>query len=135
MTATSVPHTPPTKTRTLARREGLDSVQLSAPGAAPLFRYMSNAMSVKRDIRAYNRQVEHACRTHLGVGIVTWRSFKYVFYITTLGLTLYLLEYQDVEPVLAMVFSAVLISGPDILEWWLVREDYVDYEEVKRPDD
>ncbi|PCR89304.1 hypothetical protein [Natrinema ejinorense] len=60
-----------------------------------------------------------------------WRSIRYVFYIVVLGVVLYLIEYASVEPIVAMVFGTVLISGPDILEWWLVREDYVEYQEVR----
>jgi len=34
--------------------------------------------------------------------------------------------------VLALTLAMVIISGPKLAEWWLVREDYVDYEEVKQ---
>jgi len=90
--------------------------------------------NLRDSLRKHNHRVDHACHAKLGIGIVTWRSIKYVFQICVLGFTLYLLEYQTVEPILAMIFVGVLISGPDIFEWWLVREDYVEYEEVTRQD-
>ena len=92
---------------------------------------MSGSTRFKDELRAHNRRLNHACRAKLGIGIVTWRSIKYVFQIAVLGLTLYLLEYQAVRPIFAMTFAALLISGPDILEYILVREDYVEYEELQ----
>jgi hypothetical protein len=32
---------------------------------------------------------------------------------------------------LALTLAMIIISGPKLAEWWLVREDYVDYEEVQ----
>jgi len=33
--------------------------------------------------------------------------------------------------VLSLTLAAIIISGPQIVEWWLVREDYVDYEDIR----
>jgi len=58
-----------------------------------------------------------------------FRSIKFVFYITTLAFTTYLIEIAGVTPILAMGFAALLISGPEGIEALLVRSDVVDHPE------
>jgi hypothetical protein len=65
--------------------------------------------------------LERGCRRQWGVSGVMFRTAKYVFYIATLAMTTYLVEYQSVEPVIAMAFAALLITGPEGLEAWLIR--------------
>jgi hypothetical protein len=31
---------------------------------------------------------------------------------------------EGAEPFIALLFAALIISGPEILEWWLVNQDY-----------
>jgi len=50
-----------------------------------------------------------------------FRSFKYLYYIATLLVSTYLIQYASVEPTLAMGFAILLISGPEALETWLIR--------------
>ena len=50
-----------------------------------------------------------------------FRTAKYAFYIVTLGFTTYLIEAASVDPLVAMTFAALLISGPEAVEAWLIR--------------
>lgn len=61
---------------------------------------------------------------------MVWRALDQVVSIGALALAGYAID-QGAEPLLSLSIAATIISGPKIVEWWLVREDYVDYEEVK----
>lgn len=52
-----------------------------------------------------------------------FRTVKYVFYIITLAMTVWLIEYGYVDPLLALGFAALLITGPEGLEAYLIRQD------------
>jgi hypothetical protein len=70
--------------------------------------------------------LERGCRRQWGVSGVAFRTAKYLFYIATLAMTTYLVEYQAVEPIIAMTFAALLITGPEGLEAWLIRAGKMD---------
>jgi hypothetical protein len=50
-----------------------------------------------------------------------FRTAKFVFYMVTLVFTGYLIQYAAVDPFVAMVFAALLITGPEGAEAFLVR--------------
>lgn len=54
-----------------------------------------------------------------------FRTAKYLYYIATLCFTGYLIEVASVEPFIAMTFAALLISGPEGLEAWMVRKGHI----------
>ncbi len=60
------------------------------------------------------------CQSRLGVTAKMFRTAKYLFYVITLLFSGYLIQYGGVEPTLAMLFAALLISGPEGLEAWLM---------------
>jgi len=62
---------------------------------------------------------------------MVWRALDQVVSLGALILAGYAID-QGGDPVLALTLAMVIISGPKLAEWWLVREDYVDYEEVKQ---
>lgn len=64
--------------------------------------------------------LDRGCRRY-GVTATMFRVFKFLFYIAVLGTTVYLIQYAGVEPVLAMMFAILLISGPEGLETWLIE--------------
>jgi len=58
-----------------------------------------------------------------------FRTAKFLFYIATLAFTAYLIELAGVEPILAMSFAALLITGPEGVEALLVRNGVIDENE------
>ncbi len=61
---------------------------------------------------------------------MVWRALDQLVSLGALVLAGYSID-QGADPVLALTLAMVIISGPKLAEWWLVREDYVDYEEVQ----
>lgn len=78
--------------------------------------------SLADDLRTDFKHLDTGCHRALGVSGVVFRTAKFLFYISTLVFTGYLIEIADVEPFLAMLFAAALITGPEGLEAWLVRQ-------------
>lgn len=76
---------------------------------------------LRTEIETNAAALDRGCRSQWGVTAVAFRTAKYLFYITTLGMTTYLVEYQGVEPIIAMAFAALLITGPEGLEAWLIH--------------
>jgi len=76
--------------------------------------------SLIKELRRENRQLERGCQT-IGLTAIMFRTFKFVFYIAVLGVTVYLIQYAAVAPTLAMAFAILLISGPEALETWLIH--------------
>lgn len=72
---------------------------------------------LRRDVS----QLDRACRDRYGVSALMFRTAKFVFYISVLVSMAYLVE-SGVDPFLAMTFAALLITGPEGLEMWLVNQ-------------
>lgn len=62
---------------------------------------------------------------------MVWRALDSLVSLGTLVLAGYAIA-EGADPLLIMTIAASIISGPKIIEWWLVREDYVDYEELQQ---
>lgn len=60
---------------------------------------------------------------------MAWRALDQVVSLGALVLAGYAID-QGAEPVLALALAAVIISGPKVVEWWLVREDVIDADET-----
>jgi len=73
------------------------------------------------ELEADARALDVGCQTTIGVTGTMYRTAKYLFYIATLAMTTYLIQYAGVEPTLAMAFAALLITGPEGLEAWLIK--------------
>jgi hypothetical protein len=69
--------------------------------------------------------LDTACRNRWGVTATMFRTAKFVFYIATLVSMAFLVE-SGVDPFLAMSFAALLISGPEGLEMWLVNQGAIE---------
>jgi hypothetical protein len=61
---------------------------------------------------------------------MVWRALDSLVSLGALTLAGYAID-QGADPALALTLSMIIISGPRLAEWWLVREDVVDYEEVR----
>jgi len=73
------------------------------------------------------KHLDRGCRSRLwGLTGTMFRTAKYLFYIATLATSTYLVEYAGVEPALVMAFAALLITGPEGLEAWLIRVGKMD---------
>jgi len=73
------------------------------------------------------KHLDRGCRhVYRGLTGTMFRTAKYLFYISTLAMSTYLVEYAGVEPALVMAFAALLITGPEGLEAWLIRVGKMD---------
>lgn len=77
---------------------------------------------------SYNESLSEACETQLGVSALMFKTLKNIVHLATLALAAYAID-AGVDPFLALVFAALIISGPEILEWWLINNDYREYKE------
>lgn len=60
--------------------------------------------------------------------LLHWKSIKAIVHLAAISLAVYAIS-QGAEPILALAAAAVIIQGPEILEWLAVREDFIEYEE------
>ena len=74
-----------------------------------------------RELTREKHALDRGCKQVLNASADMFRTAKYVFYVTTLGFTTYLIEAAAVDPLVAMTFAALLISGPEAVEAWLIR--------------
>lgn len=61
---------------------------------------------------------------------MVWRALDSLVSLGALALAAYAIS-EGAEPVLAFILAAIIISGPKAIEYWLVREDYVEYEQLR----
>jgi len=74
-----------------------------------------------RDAQCLN----NATQRYFGVTASMFRTVKFLFYILTLLFSGYLIEMASVDPFVAMTFAALLITGPEGLEAYLVRQGVI----------
>jgi hypothetical protein len=78
--------------------------------------------------RRYNTELHRACKTQLGVSLRMFKFTKNIVHLGSLILAGYAIN-EGAEPFIALLFAALIISGPEILEWWLVNQDYTEFEQ------
>ena len=61
---------------------------------------------------------------------MVWRALDQLVSLGALILAGYAID-QGAEPAVALGVAMVIISGPKLAEWWLVREDVIDPEDVR----
>jgi len=76
--------------------------------------------TVRDELLSEYRQLDAGCRRY-GVTAHMFRTVKYLFYMVVLAFSAYLIQYAAVEPFIAMAFAALLITGPEGLEQWLIK--------------
>lgn len=61
---------------------------------------------------------------------MVWRALDSLVSLGAVALAGYAI-HNGADPVLALTLAMMIISGPKLAEWWLVREDYVEYEDIR----
>lgn len=102
---------------------------------------MINVMSTRKPSLANrwycpDELLEHAAALEaaLPVKMTVWKTIKALFDLATIALAGYAI-YSGLDPFLAVVGAAVITQGPDLLEWWLVNNDYYDFRERQEDED
>jgi hypothetical protein len=73
------------------------------------------------ELRTYRQQLDAATQQRWGVSGAVYRALDRLFNILVLGVTVFFVQYTDVEPVLAMVFAVVLIGGAEGLQTFIMN--------------
>ena len=76
---------------------------------------------LQTELRTEYRHLDAGCRRH-GVTVSMFRTAKYLFNITALAFAAYLIEAAALDPIIAAGLAALLITGPEGLELWLVKQ-------------
>lgn len=75
--------------------------------------------TVQKDAKRLNT----ACQQRFGVSALMFRAIKFLFYICVLAFTVYLIEFVGINSMIAIAVAVTLISGPEGVELYLIRED------------
>jgi len=71
----------------------------------------------------------------MGISGGMFRSLKFIFYIAVLAFSAYVIESTGTDATLVLFFAALLISGPEGAEYFLVRQGVVDHPDSNSDDD
>lgn len=63
------------------------------------------------EIREYRSQLDAACQQKWGVSGGVYRTFDRLYNMLVIIFTGYVMEFQGVEPIIAMGFAVILIAG------------------------
>lgn len=88
--------------------------------------------TLRDELHAEYRSLDNACRARLGISAIMFRTAKFVFYISTLVFTGYLIEIVGVPWTVAVGVAVLFVTGPEGIEAYLVRQDIID--EAEDPD-
>ena len=91
---------------------------------------MNGNSAIRYAIRENTRRVDHACKARWGFGVMVWRVLDALVSLGALVLAGFAIG-EGADPAFSMIIAALIISGPKLAEWWLVREDYVEYEQLQ----
>ena len=75
--------------------------------------------------KSHNLRLAAACHREFGVDLIMYKIAKQFVYLGTLLLSAYAIN-EGAEPFIALLFAAIIISGPEMLEWWLIKHNYDD---------
>lgn len=78
------------------------------------------SQTLTNEIRAYHQRLDVGTRSIWGIDGSMYRALDRVFNILTLGFTIYLIEYAEVEPILGMAFALLMVGGAEAVERFLV---------------
>lgn len=90
--------------------------------------------TLSAELRSDACRLDNACRRYFGVTARMFRSVKFLFYIATLVFTGYLIESAAVDPFIGMVFAALLITGPEGVESFLIAKGQLPNREKQNDD-
>jgi len=90
-----------------------------------------NAMSGHKRTLSANLQrdaqsLDTECRRRFGVSGAVFRTAKFIFYIAVLAFSAFVIESTGVDATFVLFFAALLISGPEGAEAFLVRKGVVE---------
>jgi hypothetical protein len=88
--------------------------------------------SWQAEVRKDALYLDIACRSRWNVGVTMFRTAKYLFYVAVLLFTTYLIEATPMTTFVAVAVGVLLISGPEGLELYLVRQGYIEADEQTR---
>jgi len=74
--------------------------------------------------RRHAQRLDTKCRQRWGVTFAVFRSLKLVYQILAIALVMLLVE-NGLAPTYGAATALVLISGPEALETWLVRQGHL----------
>lgn len=84
---------------------------------------------IKRDparkIRRDARSLDNSTRRRLGVSAIVFKTVKFVFYIAVLMFSAFIIESTPVNATFVLLFTALLISGPEGVEMLLIHQGTV----------
>jgi len=92
----------------------------------------SKLQTAQAELADQKQRLDRACRTHWGISAAMFRTAKFIFYIAALAFSGYLIEFAGVDPFWGMAFAALLITGPEGLETWLLNRGAIP-EQHERP--
>ena len=90
---------------------------------------------LSRDLRTDAKQLDAACRHTLGVSATVFRATKFLFHIATLLFAVYLIEATPISTAVAVGVAILLITGPEGLETYLIRQDILPDPDQREGDD
>jgi len=87
-------------------------------------------LRVKQDLeyrlRRDAQSLDNSCRRRWGVSAIVFKTVKFVFYIAVLAFSAFVIESTTVDAMFVLLFTALLISGPEGVEMLLIRQGAVD---------
>lgn len=87
---------------------------------------MSGLNHPARELRHDVRALDNSCRQRWGVNALMFKTVKFIFYIAVLAFSTFLIETTAVSATLVLLFTALLISGPEGVEMLLIRQETID---------
>ena len=91
--------------------------------------------SLQRELSDHKHRLDTACRATWGVSAGMFRTAKFAFYIVALAFSGYLIEFAGVDPFWSMAFAALLITGPEGLETWLLNRGAIPEQKANSSED
>jgi len=61
---------------------------------------------------------------------MVWRTLDSIVSLGALALAGHAIN-AGADPMISLAFAALIISGPKIVEWWLVNKDVVEYDQIR----
>lgn len=72
------------------------------------------------ELTRYHAELDVGTRKCLGLSGVVYRALDRLFNILVLMVTVYLVQYAKVEPMIAMFFAVLLIGGAEYLQTFMI---------------
>jgi hypothetical protein len=77
--------------------------------------------------QTHSHKLNRACRVHWDMSGQAFHALKQIVHLGALALAGFAISNGG-DPFIALVFALIIISGPELLEWWLVSKDYPEFD-------